>query len=71
VSRGKICCVGAAFDFEVGARSQAPKLVQKAGMEWLYRLFLEPKRMWSRYLVYSPIALIKAYKIISTVMIKK
>jgi alpha-1,3-mannosyltransferase len=43
--------VGAFFDFYSGNVSRAPKLVRKLRSEWLYRLFLEPKRMWKRYLV--------------------
>ena len=41
--------VGAAFDFISGTKKQAPKLVQKIGMEWLFRLISEPKRLWKRY----------------------
>jgi exopolysaccharide biosynthesis WecB/TagA/CpsF family protein len=44
-------CVGAAFDFHAGAVSQAPAWMQKRGLEWLYRLTREPKRLWKRYLV--------------------
>lgn len=43
-------CVGAAFDFHAGTLSQAPAWVQKRGLEWLYRLWQEPKRLWQRYL---------------------
>ena len=42
--------VGAAFDFLSGNKRQAPKLVQKIGFEWLYRLINEPKRLGKRYL---------------------
>lgn len=43
--------VGAAFDFSAGSKKRAPEWMQKCGLEWLYRLILEPKRLWRRYLV--------------------
>ena len=43
--------VGAAIDFEAGNKSRAPKFVSELGLEWLYRLLSEPKRLWKRYLV--------------------
>ncbi|MFZ4619181.1 MAG: WecB/TagA/CpsF family glycosyltransferase [Bacteroidota bacterium] len=43
--------VGATFDFIAGAQKRAPKFVQKIGMEWLYRLVRNPKRLAKRYLV--------------------
>jgi len=46
--------VGAAFDFHAGVISQAPSWMQKLGLEWLYRLIREPKRLWKRYLVHNP-----------------
>jgi N-acetylglucosaminyldiphosphoundecaprenol N-acetyl-beta-D-mannosaminyltransferase len=45
--------VGAAFDFISGAKKQAPILMQNYGLEWLFRLIMEPKRLWKRYLVYG------------------
>src|SRR5450432_126345 len=47
--------VGAAFDFHAGLKSQAPRWMQKSGMEWLYRLVTEPKRLWKRYLRNNPL----------------
>jgi N-acetylglucosaminyldiphosphoundecaprenol N-acetyl-beta-D-mannosaminyltransferase len=41
--------VGAAFEFFSGVRSRAPAIIQKVGLEWLYRLLNEPKRLWPRY----------------------
>ena len=38
--------VGAAFDFHAGLIPQAPSWVQVCGLEWLYRLFKEPRRLW-------------------------
>ncbi len=46
--------VGAAFDFHADLVPQAPALIQSAGMEWAYRLFREPRRLWRRYLRYNP-----------------
>lgn len=41
--------VGGSFDVLSGQVSRAPRLVQKLGMEWLHRLYQEPRRMWWRY----------------------
>lgn len=46
--------IGAAFDFEAGIKSHAPKIVQYVGLEWLYRLLSEPKRLWKRYFIQNP-----------------
>lgn len=46
--------VGAAFDFHAGLKPQAPHWMQRAGMEWLFRLVSEPSRLWKRYLVNNP-----------------
>ena len=46
--------VGAAFDFHGGRVRQAPGWVQRAGLEWLFRLIQEPRRLWRRYLTYNP-----------------
>ena len=43
--------VGAAFDFHAGTVKQAPSWMQRNGLEWLFRLIQEPKRLWKRYLV--------------------
>jgi N-acetylglucosaminyldiphosphoundecaprenol N-acetyl-beta-D-mannosaminyltransferase len=44
-----IISVGAAFDFHIGKLAQAPPFLQKIGMEWLFRVFMEPKRLFKRY----------------------
>lgn len=49
--------VGAAFDFHTGRVAQAPRALQSAGLEWLFRLAHEPRRLWHRYLVYNPLFL--------------
>jgi exopolysaccharide biosynthesis WecB/TagA/CpsF family protein len=51
--RMPILAVGAAFDFHAGTLKQAPGYLQDRGLEWLYRLVQEPKRLWRRYLVYN------------------
>jgi len=51
--------VGAAFDFHTGRVRQAPKWMQVSGLEWLFRLCQEPKRLWKRYLKNNPLFLIR------------
>ena len=46
-----ILAVGAAFDYHSGILSEPPQFVQRAGLQWLYRLAQEPRRLWRRYLV--------------------
>jgi N-acetylglucosaminyldiphosphoundecaprenol N-acetyl-beta-D-mannosaminyltransferase len=46
--------VGAAFDFHAGLISQAPRWMQRNGLEWVYRLSREPRRLWRRYARYNP-----------------
>ena len=43
--------VGAAFDFYAGTVQRAPRRIGRMGLEWLYRLLREPRRLWKRYLV--------------------
>jgi N-acetylglucosaminyldiphosphoundecaprenol N-acetyl-beta-D-mannosaminyltransferase len=50
--------VGAAFDFLSGAKPQAPVWMQRSGLEWLFRLVTEPRRLWRRYLVDNPLFVI-------------
>jgi N-acetylglucosaminyldiphosphoundecaprenol N-acetyl-beta-D-mannosaminyltransferase len=47
--------VGAAFDFHAGLKRQAPRWMQRSGLEWLFRLATEPRRLWRRYLVNNPL----------------
>ena len=46
--------VGAAFDFLAGTVAQAPSWMQRNGLEWLYRLIQEPRRLWRRYIWNNP-----------------
>lgn len=48
---GHICSIGAVFDFYAGNIQRAPEWMQKKGLEWLYRLVKEPRRMWRRYII--------------------
>jgi N-acetylglucosaminyldiphosphoundecaprenol N-acetyl-beta-D-mannosaminyltransferase len=52
-------CVGAAFDFHAGTQKMAPAWMQKRGLEWLFRLSQEPRRLWRRYFVTNTIYLLK------------
>jgi len=46
--------VGAAFDFHTGRVAQAPRWMMRSGLEWLFRLKQEPRRLWRRYLIDNP-----------------
>jgi N-acetylglucosaminyldiphosphoundecaprenol N-acetyl-beta-D-mannosaminyltransferase len=49
--------VGAAFDFHAGRVRQAPGWMQRSGLEWLFRLRMEPARLWRRYVFFNPMFL--------------
>jgi N-acetylglucosaminyldiphosphoundecaprenol N-acetyl-beta-D-mannosaminyltransferase len=49
-----IAGVGAAFDIHAGRVAQAPVWMQQRGMEWAFRLAVEPRRLWRRYLTSIP-----------------
>jgi N-acetylglucosaminyldiphosphoundecaprenol N-acetyl-beta-D-mannosaminyltransferase len=51
--------VGAAFDFHAGRVKQAPRWMQRSGLEWFYRLCQEPRRLAGRYLRNNPRFLLK------------
>ncbi|WP_343419073.1 WecB/TagA/CpsF family glycosyltransferase [Candidatus Flexifilum breve] len=51
--------VGAAFDFLTGRKRQAPQWMRQRGLEWLYRLVQEPRRLWRRYVFYNALFLWK------------
>ncbi len=46
--------VGATFDFLAGVKPQAPAWMQATGLEWLFRLGTEPRRLWRRYAYHNP-----------------
>lgn len=50
-----IITVGAAFDIHTGHLRQAPRMVQRMGLEWLFRLVVEPRRLWRRYAKVVPL----------------
>lgn len=52
--------VGAAFDYHAGTLKRAPLWMQRNGLEWLYRLVAEPRRLWRRYLVTNSLFLFYA-----------
>ena len=54
--------VGAAFDFLAGTKRQAPAWMQRNGLEWLFRLCSEPRRLWRRYAVVVPIFIFLALR---------
>jgi len=49
-----IICVGAAFDFHTDRVKQAPKFIQQVGLEWFFRLLMEPRRLFKRYVEIVP-----------------
>ncbi|MFZ1547084.1 MAG: WecB/TagA/CpsF family glycosyltransferase [Candidatus Nitrotoga sp.] len=53
--------VGAAIDFHAGRKAQAPSWMQGFGLEWLFRLLVEPRRLWMRYLYHNPRFLVLAF----------
>ena len=61
--RGRVSAVmlgvGAAFDYHVGRIRRAPVWMQHAGLEWLYRLIQDPRRLWRRYIFNNPAYLVR------------
>ena len=59
-----ICSIGAVFDFYSGNKKRPPLWMRNLGLEWFGRLLMEPKRLWKRYLVWTPrfIGLVYKYK---------
>ncbi|MFI5335341.1 MAG: WecB/TagA/CpsF family glycosyltransferase [Opitutales bacterium] len=56
---GVLITVGAAFDFHSGRVRQAPRWMQRCGLEWLFRLGTEPRRLGRRYLVNNPLFILR------------
>lgn len=54
-----IIATGSGIDYYTGAKRRAPFFVRKAGLEWLFRLFSEPIRLWKRYLLLNPFFMFK------------
>jgi len=51
--------VGAAFDILSGRIKDAPNWMKNNGLQWLYRLYKEPRRLWKRYLYNNPLFILK------------
>jgi UDP-N-acetyl-D-mannosaminuronic acid transferase (WecB/TagA/CpsF family) len=49
-----LLAVGAAFDYHAGTLRRPPAWMQARGLEWLWRLGLEPRRLWRRYVILNP-----------------
>lgn len=69
---GNLCstdfaCIGAAIDFVSGMKRECPRWISRIGLEWLFRLISEPKRLWKRYTV----GILKFLKLVSTFYILK
>ena len=59
---GVVLTGGAVFDYVSGRLRRGPRLLTDNGFEWLARLFLEPRRLWRRYLVGNPLFLLRVLK---------
>jgi len=55
-------CVGALFEYKAGRRARAPVWMRRLGLEWLFRLILEPRRLWRRYLVGNLVFLYRVWR---------
>lgn len=53
-ARGVALCIGASLEFLTRAKVRAPRWMQRRGLEWLFRLLSEPRRLWRRYLLDGP-----------------
>ncbi len=63
VARGLALCVGAAVDFLTGVEKRAPQWMQQAGLEWLFRLSQNPRRLAKRYLIRGPVIFLLLWRI--------
>lgn len=54
--------VGGLFDFYSGDKKRAPMWMRNHGIEWMYRLYLEPGRLWRRYIVGNPMFVYRVFK---------
>jgi N-acetylglucosaminyldiphosphoundecaprenol N-acetyl-beta-D-mannosaminyltransferase len=61
LATGALVTVGAAFDFHAGLVRQAPRWMQRSGLEWFFRLCVEPRRLAGRYLVNNPWFLLRTF----------
>jgi len=56
-----LLAVGAAFDYHAGLLRRPPEWMQRRGLEWLWRLRLEPRRLWRRYLLLNPAYMVRLF----------
>lgn len=66
LDRGVVLCVGATIDFLAGSVRRSPAWVQRANLEWAYRITLEPRRMFGRYAVAVPYFLCETVRLLLT-----
>lgn len=57
-----VWAVGALFDFVAGVQPRAPRWMLDRGLEWLYRLLSEPRRLWRRYLIGNPLFMLRVLR---------
>lgn len=57
-----VWCVGALFEYYAGVRARAPRWMRLCGLEWMFRLILEPRRLWRRYLIGNPEFIIRVLR---------
>jgi N-acetylglucosaminyldiphosphoundecaprenol N-acetyl-beta-D-mannosaminyltransferase len=57
-----LVAIGAGFEFLAGTKRTAPELVQRLGLEWLFRLISEPRRLWKRYLFGNAVFVRRAWQ---------
>ncbi len=60
--KGVQICVGAAFDFHARSKPMAPAWMQRSGLEWLFRLACEPRRLFTRYLTTNTVFIYRYFK---------
>ena len=57
-----VWCVGALFEYFAKITPRAPVWMRKAGLEWLFRLIVEPARMWKRYIIGNAIFILRTLR---------
>jgi N-acetylglucosaminyldiphosphoundecaprenol N-acetyl-beta-D-mannosaminyltransferase len=63
--------IGSGIEFISGAKKRAPLFMRKFGFEWVYRIYLEPTRLWKRYIFGIPIFMFKVFKLKVNLLLKK
>jgi N-acetylglucosaminyldiphosphoundecaprenol N-acetyl-beta-D-mannosaminyltransferase len=54
LQQGMVLSVGAAFDYHAGVKQDSPDWMKRSGLQWLHRLFQDPRRLWRRYAAIVP-----------------